>query len=60
VGAFAGAYCLPRQVRDDGVEIPVGAGGEHGLEPLLELLGEQPSFAGSVTEPFGELLAIRV
>ena len=47
-----------RQVGDNRVELAVGSSGEHGLESLLELLGQQPSLAHRATEPLGYRLTI--
>jgi hypothetical protein len=48
------------QVGDDRVELPIGPGGEHGLEPLLELLGDQPALRGRLAQPLGNLFAVRI
>ncbi len=47
-----------RQVGDQGVELAVGAGGERGGQPVLELGGEQPALGGCVSQALGDVLAV--
>jgi hypothetical protein len=42
------------------VELTVRAGGERGLQALLELFGQQAPLGGRLAKPLGDLLAVGV
>lgn len=49
-----------REIRDQRVELAVGAGRERGSEPVLELVGLQPSLSGRLAQALSDPLPVGV
>ncbi len=48
------------QVGDQRIQLAVRAGPQRGAKPLVELLGEEPSFDRGLAKPFGYFVTLRV
>ena len=48
------------QIGDDAVQLAVGPGAQRRVQPVLELVGLQPSLARGLAQPLGDGLAVGV